>query len=502
MTQLRRLDGAAWAFLALAAASVPLVLWAARDRWFWLDEWEVILERDLSDPGSLFRPWWGHCIALPTAVFRVLVDTVGLRSYRPYLLVGLAAHLASTSVVLVTTRRLGVRGWLATAAVAPLLVLGSGRENIVFAFQVTLTAALALGLVQLLLASGRGPWSRRDSLGLLCGAVGLLCSGVVLPTAAGAGTAALLRRRGWRVAAAHTVPLALGFLLWSSLATSVQDRPSQLGGAAVRAAWDIAVAPWTGMAQHGAVAVLLVGVFAVGSVPSVRRLPLAPARRSDALVAGLLVAAAAFAGLTAIKKIEPGVNSRYVHVLASLLLPIVALGVERLARRDLRVGLVALAALLVGVPGNVAVLDGTSTEERTFAAMFRSPRLESAPDDQRVLWLDAALARALIAEGDAVTPLRLEATPTEELTADLFLLLSPRVVDEPTGCATVGMATVDLGPGDPVLVRGDVDVVLLDGPRRSRPLRLREHPGARQLRAHEPVRVEVRGVGGGSVLSC
>src|SRR5690606_38776400 len=104
-------------------------------------------------------------------------------------------------------RRAGVGPWLATAAVLGLLLFGAGEDNIVWAFQITLVGALALGLVHLLLLDHDGPLDRRDAAGLAAGTLALMCSGIGLLMAMLAGGAALLRR-GVRAALVHTVPLA------------------------------------------------------------------------------------------------------------------------------------------------------------------------------------------------------------------------------------------------------------------------------------------------------
>ena len=89
--------------------------------------------------------------------------------------------------------------------------------NILFGFQITMTAALALSLAHLLLADHDGPWSRRDAASLYCGGASMLCSGVAVAGTIGVGVAVLLRRGRW-LAVAHTVPLAVAWALWSALA--------------------------------------------------------------------------------------------------------------------------------------------------------------------------------------------------------------------------------------------------------------------------------------------
>ena len=68
-----------------------------------------------------------------------------------------------------------------------------------------LTGAVALGLGHLMLSDHDGRWDRRDSLGLACGVLGLMCSGVAL-TMVGVVVVSVLIRRGPRLALAHGAP--------------------------------------------------------------------------------------------------------------------------------------------------------------------------------------------------------------------------------------------------------------------------------------------------------
>ena len=206
-----------WALVAVLVAAIPLLVHQGREQSFHLDEFDFIVDRRLRAPATLFAPWYGHWVTLPAVAYRLLLSTFGLRTYLPYQALAIAGHFAVVLVAWATARRLGTRGWIATATMVPLVVLGSGRPNILFGFQVTLTAALALGLTQLLLATHHGPWNRRDTTGLACGFLALMCSGVAVSTTIGVGAAALVLR-GWRTALAHTAPLAAAYTTWWLLA--------------------------------------------------------------------------------------------------------------------------------------------------------------------------------------------------------------------------------------------------------------------------------------------
>src|SRR5262245_23625838 len=56
--------------LALAAA-LPLLLWWGRDQWFFLDEWEFLVNRRAGDISSLFEPHNGHWVTVPLILYRI-----------------------------------------------------------------------------------------------------------------------------------------------------------------------------------------------------------------------------------------------------------------------------------------------------------------------------------------------------------------------------------------------------------------------------------------------
>jgi hypothetical protein len=59
-------------------------------------------------------------------------------------------------------RRIGARGWIATACALAFLSFGTGRENATLGFQVSLTASLICGFAMLLLGEGPKAVTRRD----------------------------------------------------------------------------------------------------------------------------------------------------------------------------------------------------------------------------------------------------------------------------------------------------------------------------------------------------
>src|SRR4029077_14877446 len=122
-----------------------------------------------------------HWSTVPVLVCRALVETVGLGSYMPYLALLIGIHLLVAALVFVLVQR-SCGGWLALAASVDVLFLGSGFENLYWAFQIGFVGALAAGLAAILVFDA-SPLTPRRALG---GALLLLVS---LATQGGPGLA-------------------------------------------------------------------------------------------------------------------------------------------------------------------------------------------------------------------------------------------------------------------------------------------------------------------------
>jgi len=137
--------------LLVVAAAVTVcaaILWLSRGFNFYFDEWTFILPADTSWTVYL-QPHNEHPVMLPRLIYAALLNTVGMRSYVPYIAVLLALH--ATNVVLLfelIRRRAG--DLIAVAAAFLLLVLGAGWENLLWAFQMAFVGSVACGLGALL----------------------------------------------------------------------------------------------------------------------------------------------------------------------------------------------------------------------------------------------------------------------------------------------------------------------------------------------------------------
>ena len=134
---------------AAALVVAVVILWLSRTYTFYFDEWTYILAAPDWTWVSYLEPHNVSPAMLHRLLYTILLATVGLRSYLPYMAVLLALH--ATSVVLLfelVRRRAG--DLIGISAAALLLVLGAGWEDILWAFQTIFVASVACGLGALL----------------------------------------------------------------------------------------------------------------------------------------------------------------------------------------------------------------------------------------------------------------------------------------------------------------------------------------------------------------
>ena len=158
---------------------------------FFSDEWAFI-QVPLADPSTWLPPHNEHWSTLPIFAYRFLVDTVGLRTYVPYLAVVVALHGLVVVLVFVAIRRSS--GPLAAVAVAVLLLLyGSGFENLYWGIQTGFVGATAAGVAALLALDRRDDRGRAGVAILLT--IGLATAGIELAFCVAVGIEAILSRR-------------------------------------------------------------------------------------------------------------------------------------------------------------------------------------------------------------------------------------------------------------------------------------------------------------------
>jgi hypothetical protein len=366
-------------FTVVAAASVPLYLWRGRDQWFYLDEWDFLAGRRVSDVSDLFRPHNEHWQTLPIIAYRFMWRLFGLHSYRPYQILAIAMHLALAALVLTVMRRAGANPWISTAAAALFVLFGAGHENIIWAFQIGFVATMVFGLSALILADHDGGFGRRDAIAIAFGVASLMSSGVGV-TMAFVVSLAVLLRRGWRPAACYAVSLGAVFMTWwLAFGRGAKSYPVPRSVVDVLGFIAVGVTNTFGrLGQLPGVGIALGALLVGGLVLAWGRLPVPELRRQAAAPAALLAGTVVFLFIVAMGRVGAAFEAidlgvikhasdsaragRYVHLLAAMVLPAIAIAATAIARRWRLLGPVVVLLLLIGIPGNVAAIEQTGSE--------------------------------------------------------------------------------------------------------------------------------------------
>jgi hypothetical protein len=392
---------AAVVFIAVLAVGLVLFLVFGHGQWFFLDDWDFLADRHAGDLDDLLRPHNEHWSTLPILVYRALWQLFGLRTYVPYQLVAILLHLTAAVLIRQVMRRAGVGPWIATVAASLFALFGAGDQDIVWAFQMAWSAALVLGLTHLILADHDGPIERRDWLGLIAGFAGLLCSGVAVTMVFVVGLA-VLARRGWRAALFHTVPLGLVYLVW--WLAFARDEYTAAGGSAggvVRFVWNGISTTFGEIGQLPGLGFVVGVVLAGGLFLAWRGLDRGALRRQASAPGALLVGSVVFLAIAGVGRAaalgaETARAGRYLHVVAALSLPAIGVAVDALLRRSRPLGSIAVATLLIGIPGNVDLLARHDTRERDLLGtpdlMLTIPRVPLAKEVPRSLRPNPELA--------------------------------------------------------------------------------------------------------------
>ena len=202
----------------LALVAIVILVWLSQGMTFYHDEYTFILLRDLSLRG-IFAPHNEHLSATLVILYRVLLGTVGMASYWPYLGVTFALHVAVSGIVYVVVRREAPAAF-ALGAMAIMLVLGSGGDDILWAFQSGTIGATAFGMGALVIAP------RRPAVAAILLTIALSTSGIGLAFFVGTGFHLLLTRP--RALPWLLVPLVY-YLVWFALFATSSVSPGLNG---------------------------------------------------------------------------------------------------------------------------------------------------------------------------------------------------------------------------------------------------------------------------------
>jgi hypothetical protein len=341
------------AFAAYVAVSFFVLIHIGRHMWFYEDDWKWFA-RDLT-PSGLFEPFYQHWVTLPVLVYQVLYRTVGA-NYLPYQMCTIALHLAVAVLLRVIMRRVGVRPWTATIVAGAFVLFGAGHEGIMVSIQMSLVGSVVLGLCHVVCADHDGGFSPLDGLGLACGALALMSSGIGTIMVVIVGAFVLLRR-GWRMALLHTVPLIALDALWyfAEDAASGGRHDSLITGAA-RWIFSGERAVFSAIGAYGIVGLALFAVLVGGLVLAWRPLSRTELRRRAAAPVALLLGGPVLFAMISIQRgylSDYEKSSRFVNLAVAFTLPALAVAVDAIARKWPKATALLLALLLVGIVVNV-----------------------------------------------------------------------------------------------------------------------------------------------------
>jgi hypothetical protein len=350
-----------WVIVALAGlASVALLLYTARKFDFFYDEWDWLDRAGRWTASDYFLPHGEHWSTVPMLVYKVLLSTVGMRSYLPFLAAMVVTHALGGMVLFAVLRKRG-GDVLALALTVIFLFLGTGSEDLDWAFQLGFDASLLFGLlgVALLHGSEAGRWRRiGGSVALL---LSLASSGIGLFYLAAAGVDALLQQDRWR----RIWPVAVGlaaYVAWYG----------KFGKAGLSGDNPLSLHTLSGLVEYvpAGVATAVAGVFGRSASWGSLALPLFVGavvflylryRPSDSLLWASAAGLVAQFVVTGMSRVQEGTaeatQNRYVTMAAPFVMIIIAVVCARLPqpRGAVPVAAIALAAL-AALAGNLLAL--------------------------------------------------------------------------------------------------------------------------------------------------
>ncbi|HEX2679788.1 MAG TPA: hypothetical protein VHQ03_00680 [Candidatus Dormibacteraeota bacterium] len=342
-----RVPGARLIVILAVLIVCSAILWMTRTYSFYLDEWDFILTAPDWTPATLLQPHNEHPVVLTRLIYYVLLVTVGLHTYWPFMTALLTAHAATVILVFeIVRRRAGDLIGLACASL--LLALGAGWEDLLWAFQIAFVGAVAFGLGAML-AFESAVTARDKAIAVALLAASVMFSGIGLFFAVTTAVRLAADRRRW-LDLAWLMPLGVAIGGWylrfgrSGGPGAPGIQLSNLLALPAYTVWGLAgsAGGLIGVGGWGALGVL--ALAAVALVLTWRR------HRPDALAIGVAAGLIAFYAITGLTRAQIGyVQSgagRYVYVGAVFWLILLADAARHLPWRGTwRPALVACAFL-------------------------------------------------------------------------------------------------------------------------------------------------------------
>jgi hypothetical protein len=407
--------------VAATLVAIAVLVVEGHNQWFFNDDWGQWAARSRRGPriddaaSFFFDPHNGHWMTLNRVAFEVVYRMVGLRSYLPYLVPVIVVHITAAWLIRALCLRAGVDVWIASDAACIFLWFGAGAEVFVWADAFGFAAPIVLMGAQLVLTDHDGPVDRRDVLGAALAVLGMM-AGAAAMTMLGVVALTLVLRARWRALVVAVAPAAVvwsGWWLWKGHQDSQDfvDR-DHLSGVPnyVRSGVDYSIEAVT---RLGLAAVVLVGlvVLAAHLGPRLRARGVAP-------LVSMAVGAVAWFLVLALTRINASTElagaSRYQYVGGFLLLPMIALGADRIARYDRRLLVVVLGLFAWSAVQNLFAIDSFARPwgqrkqviERAVATVVALPGAEDLPPGTRIVDPQGRLEEPWIAPVDVLLALR------------------------------------------------------------------------------------------------
>jgi hypothetical protein len=305
--------------IGACAAGVLIIL--GRSMTFWQDEWGAITFT--GGPFEFFKPVNEHWSTIPLLMYRATFGVIGLGSYLPYLAEVIVLHLVAVAATYLLIRPRTGR-LVATLACVPMLLLGSGSENLFWAFQTGFVGSVAFGLWAIVLLERGGRTSLVGASCVLLASV--MSSGMGLPFLGAAIVRTLLDPTIRRRVIATVPPAAVyggWFLFIGSAPVTLSSHPGPTAVATfIARGVGHAVGAFSGLGlfpRADLVGVTLFGAALVATGWTVVARPRPPALAA----AGLLAIVAMYATIGFVRAGLPSdfaTRSRYVYVAAFFLI--------------------------------------------------------------------------------------------------------------------------------------------------------------------------------------
>jgi hypothetical protein len=178
-----RLPRAGLLAIGIAGIAVMAVLFWGRDLNFYFDEYSFLLDSLDWTWSSYLHPVLEHWVTLAALAYRGELAVFGMRTHLPFL-AALTLLNAAVALLLFALIRRRSGDLLALSAMALLLFMGQGYENILQPYQITVVGSAFFGLGSLWILEKDGHWRRLAAAaalvaGLMCSGFGLFFAGAV-----------------------------------------------------------------------------------------------------------------------------------------------------------------------------------------------------------------------------------------------------------------------------------------------------------------------------------